>query len=105
MYEKPFEGVIPNLERRLRESDSESMRNELSKYQSEIECPVCHGKRLNIQALCIKINGCDIMDVCDMSVDESLKWFQDLPNHLTQKENDIANMIVREITSVFRQVK
>ena len=99
VYEKPFEGVIPNLERRLRESDSESMRNELSKYQSEIECPVCHGKRLNIQALCIKINGCDIMDVCDMSVDESLKWFQDLPNHLTQKENDIANMIVREITS------
>lgn len=99
VYEKAFEGVIPNLERRLRESDSESTRSELSKYQSEKICPVCHGKRLNVQALCIKINGCDIMDVCDMSVDDSLKWFQDLPNHLNQKENEIASMVLREITS------
>ena len=99
IYEKPYEGVIPNLERRLRESDSESMRAELSKYQSEKICPVCHGKRLNIQALCIKINGCDIMDVCNMAVDDSLRWFQDLPNHLTQKEKDIASMVLREITS------
>ena len=99
VYEKPFEGVIPNLERRLRESESDAMRTDLSKYQSEKTCPVCHGKRLNIQALCIKINSCDIMDVCDMSVDESLNWFQDLPNHLTQKENEIATMILREITS------
>ena len=99
VYEKPYEGVIPNLERRLRESDSESMRAELSKYQTETPCPVCHGKRLNIQALCIKINGCDIMDVCDMSVDKSLQWFMDLPQHLTQKENEIAGIILREITS------
>jgi len=99
IYEKPYEGVIPNLERRLRESDSESMRAELSKYQSEKTCPACHGKRLNIQALCIKINNCDIMDVCDMPVDESLRWFTDLPNHLTQKENEIASMVLREITS------
>ena len=99
IYEKPFEGVIPNLERRLRESDSEATRTELSKYQSEKPCPVCHGKRLNIQALCIKINGCDIMDVCEMSIDDSLRWFQDLPNHLTNKENEIASMVLREITS------
>ncbi|MBO7042307.1 MAG: excinuclease ABC subunit UvrA [Alphaproteobacteria bacterium] len=99
VYEKPFEGVIPNLERRLRESDSESTRNELAKYQTEKTCPVCHGKRLNIQALCIKINNCDIMDVCEMSVDESLRWFQDLPGHLTQKENEIASMVLREIVS------
>ena len=99
IYEKPFEGVIPNLERRLRESDSEATRTELSKYQSERPCPVCHGKRLNIQALCIKINNCDIMDVCEMSVDDSLRWFQDLPNHLTAKENEIASMVLREITS------
>ena len=99
VYEKPFEGVIPNLERRFRESDSESTRNELSKYQSEKVCPACHGKRLNIQALCIKINNCDIMDVCDMSVDESLRWFQELPQHLSQKEKDIASVVLREITS------
>jgi len=99
VYEKPYEGVIPNLERRWRESESEMMRTEIAKYQSEKPCPVCHGKRLNIQALCVKINGADIMDVCDMSVDDSLKWFTDLPNHLSQKENDIARVILREITS------
>ena len=99
VYEKPYEGVIPNIERRWRESDSESVRAELAKYQSEKPCPMCHGKRLNIQALCVKIYGLDIMDACDMAVDQSLRWFTDLPNHLTQKENDIARVILREITS------
>ena len=98
VYEKPYEGVIPNIERRWRESDSESMRAELAKYQSEKPCPVCHGKRLNVHALCVRINNADIMDVCDMSVDDSLRWFQDLPNHLSQKENDIARIVLREIT-------
>ncbi|HOY47726.1 MAG TPA: excinuclease ABC subunit UvrA, partial [Alphaproteobacteria bacterium] len=98
-YEKPFEGVISNLERRWRESESDSMRAELSKYQSQKPCPVCHGKRLNIQALCIKINGMDIMDIASMPVNESVEWFRDLPNHLTQKENDIARVVLREITS------
>ena len=99
VYEKPYEGVIPNLERRWRESESDMMRAEIAKYQSEKPCPMCHGKRLNIQALCIKINGADIIDICDMAVDDSLQWFTDLPNHLTQKENDIARVILREITS------
>ena len=99
VYEKPFEGVIPNIERRWRESESDAMRAELAKYQSEKPCPVCHGKRLNVQALCIKINGADIIDVCDMSIDDSYVWFIDLPNHLTQKENDIAKVVLREITS------
>lgn len=98
-YEKPFEGVISNLERRWRESESDSMRAELSKYQSQKPCPVCHGKRLNIQALCIKINGMDIMDIATMPVNESVEWFRDLPNHLTQKENDIARVVLCEITS------
>ena len=98
VYEKPFEGVIPNLERRWRESDSEAVRNELAKYQAEKPCPICHGKRLNIHALCVKINGADIMDVCDMSVDDCLEWFRDLPNHLSQKDNDIARIVLREIT-------
>ena len=99
VYEKPFEGVIPNIERRWRESESDAMRAELAKYQSEKPCPVCHGKRLNVQALCIKINGADIIDVCDMSIDDSYVWFMDLPNHLSKQENDIAKMVLREITS------
>ena len=105
VYEKPYEGVIPNIERRWRESDSEAVRAELAKYQSEKPCPVCHGKRLNIQALCVKIYGLDIMDACDMSVDQSLRWFTDLPQHLSQKENDIARVILREITSRLQFLK
>ncbi len=105
VYEKPYEGVIPNIERRWLESDSEAMRAELSKYQSEKPCPMCHGKRLNIQALCVKINGADIMDVCEMSVDDATAWFEDLPNHLTQKENDIARIVLREITSRLQFLK
>ena len=98
VYSKPFEGVVPNLERRLRESDSDAMRAELAKYQSSTQCPMCHGKRLNIQALCIKINGFDIIDACDLSVSDSLRWFRDLPNHLSAQENDIAKIVLREIT-------
>lgn len=105
VYEKPYEGVIPNIERRWRESDSEAVRAELAKYQSEKPCPICHGKRLNIQALCVKIYGLDIMDACDMAVDQSLVWFTDLPKHLTQKENDIARVILREITSRLQFLK
>ena len=105
VYEKPYEGVIPNIERRWRESDSEAVRAELAKYQSEKPCPVCHGKRLNIQALCVKIYGLDIMDACDMAVEQSLQWFTDLPQHLTQKENDIARVILREITSRLQFLK
>lgn len=99
VYEKPYEGVIPNIERRWRESESEATRADLSRYMSEKPCPMCHGKRLNIQALCVKINGFDIMDVCDLSVDDCLKWFIDLPNHLTKQENEIGRMVLREITS------
>ena len=73
VYSKPFEGVVPNLERRLRESESDAMRAELAKYQTETQCPMCHGKRLNIQALCIKINGFDIIDACDLSVSDALR--------------------------------
>ena len=98
VYEKPYEGVIPNIERRWRESESEAMRVELSKYQSEKPCPVCHGKRLNIHALCVRINDADIMDVCEMSVDDSLQWFRDLPNYLSQKDNEIARIVLCEIT-------
>mgnify|MGYP003910452511 CR=1 FL=1 len=105
VYEKPYEGVIPNIERRWRESDSEAMRTELAKYQSEKPCPMCHGKRLNIQALCVKINGADIMDVCEMSVEDALRWFNDLPGHLTQKENDIGRIVLREITSRLQFLK
>ncbi|MCL2017467.1 MAG: excinuclease ABC subunit UvrA [Alphaproteobacteria bacterium] len=98
-YDKPFEGVIPNLERRWRESESNMIKDWLGKYQAQTPCPLCHGKRLNVQALCVKINDFDIMDVAEMSVTNALAWFKDLPKHLTQKQNDIGRVILREITS------
>ncbi|MCL1786092.1 MAG: excinuclease ABC subunit UvrA [Alphaproteobacteria bacterium] len=98
-YDKPFEGVIPNLERRFRESDSNMMKDYLSKFQAQTPCPACHGKRLNVQALCVKVNGLDIMDASVMPVGKSLEWFQGLPKKLTAKQNEIGRVILREITS------
>ncbi|MDR1361406.1 MAG: excinuclease ABC subunit UvrA [Rickettsiales bacterium] len=98
-YDKPYEGVIPNLERRWRESDSDAAKFELSKYQSQKPCPMCHGKRLNIQALCVKVNKCDIAEAAEMSVSAALVWFRELPNRLSEKENEIARTILREIVS------
>ena len=98
-YEKPFEGVIPNLERRWRESESAMIKDWLGKYQAQTPCPLCHGKRLNVQALCVKVNGLDIMEAADMPVSRALEWFRELPKRMTQKQNDIARVILREITS------
>ncbi|MCL2737740.1 MAG: excinuclease ABC subunit UvrA, partial [Alphaproteobacteria bacterium] len=98
-YDKPFEGVIPNLERRFRESESNMIKDFIQKFQAQTPCPVCHGKRLNVQALCVKINGVDIMDAGAMSVAKSLEWFRELPKKLTPKQNDIGRVILREIVS------
>jgi excinuclease ABC subunit A len=104
-YQKEWEGVVNNLERRWRDTDNEQMREELAKYISETPCPVCHGKRLNVQALCVKINGFDIMDATELPVDKSLEWFSDLPRHIDAKENEIAATILREITSRLQFLK
>ncbi len=98
-YDKPYEGVIPNITRRWRESESNYVKDELGKYLTEKPCPICHGKRLNIQALSIKIAGYDIADATELSVVNALEWFRELPKKLTQKENDIARVILREIIS------
>ncbi|MFA7188329.1 MAG: excinuclease ABC subunit UvrA [Alphaproteobacteria bacterium] len=98
-YDKPYEGVIPNITRRWRESESNYVKDELGKYLTEKPCPVCHGKRLNVQALSVKINGYDIADATELSVANALEWFRGLPDKLTKKENDIARVILREIIS------
>ncbi len=98
-YDKPYEGVIPNITRRWRESESNYVKDELGKYLTEKPCPVCHGKRLNVQALSVKINSYDIADATELSVLNALEWFRELPKKLTQKENDIARVILREIIS------
>ncbi|MGH6803512.1 MAG: excinuclease ABC subunit UvrA, partial [Methyloceanibacter sp.] len=94
---KPFEGVINNIERRWRETESSWVTEELSRYQSDQYCEVCKGYRLKPQALAVKIAGLHIGQVTDMSIREAGAWFADLPAHLTPKQNEIAARILKEI--------
>ena len=95
---KPFEGVIPNMERRFLETDSQASREELSRYQSAAPCEFCHGKRLKPEALCVKIAGLDIMDVTEMSIKKALLWFNGILPNLTPKKQEIAAKIIKEIS-------
>ena len=97
MTDKPFEGIIPNMERRFLESDSAWVREEFSKYQSAAPCEHCHGKRLKPEALAVKICGLDIMDVCEMSLKKSLEWFSGVEEQLSEKKRQIAHKILKEI--------
>jgi len=94
---KPFEGVIPNMERRFLETDSPETREELSRYQSAAPCEFCSGKRLKPEALAVKIGGIDIMDASEMSIKQALVWFGGILPTLTPKKQEIAAKIVKEI--------
>ena len=95
--DKPFEGVIPNMERRFLETESSWIREEFSKYQSAAPCEFCHGKRLKPEALAVKINGLDIMEVCDLSISSALAWFRGVEETLPPKKAEIAHKILKEI--------
>jgi excinuclease ABC subunit A len=94
---KPFEGVITNIERRWRETESSWVREELSRFQSDQPCETCAGYRLKPQALAVKIDGLHIGQVSDMSIREACHWFATLPAKLTPKQNEIAERILKEI--------
>ncbi|NLE95981.1 MAG: excinuclease ABC subunit UvrA, partial [Dehalococcoidia bacterium] len=94
-----FEGVIPNLERRFRETDSEAMRMEIGRYMSSHPCAACGGKRLKPESLAVKIGGLHIMDVAAMSVNTALEWARSLPETISSRELVIANQILKEIRS------
>ena len=94
---KPFEGVIPSLKRRWQETESDWVRDILSRFQNEHSCSVCQGQRLKPEALCVKINQQDIAQVCKLSIDECLDWFNNLV--LSTKQQEIATRILKEIRS------
>jgi excinuclease ABC subunit A len=94
---KTFEGVINNLERRYLETDSEWKREEIAQYQSESNCDKCKGLRLKDEALCIKINSLNISQITNKSIDEAQNWFNNLTNILSERENKIAQHILKEI--------
>jgi excinuclease ABC subunit A len=94
---KPFEGVITNLERRWRETESEWAREELAKYFTDIPCSACNGYRLKPEALCVKIGAKHIAEVSELSVKRAGEWFTELPKQLTKKQNEIAVRVLKEI--------
>ncbi|WP_243368142.1 excinuclease ABC subunit UvrA [Microvirga solisilvae] len=94
---KPFEGVIPNLERRYTETESDWAREEIGRFMSETPCEECGGKRLKAEALAVKIAGSDIGDATALSVKDAHEWFGNLSKKLTKKQNDIAGRILKEI--------
>ena len=95
--EKAFEGVIGNLNRRLAQTESAWMQEELSRYQTAQPCETCHGKRLNDKALAVKVAGEDIATPTRFAVTAALAWFTDLPQKLTDTQNQIARAILKEI--------
>jgi excinuclease ABC subunit A len=94
---KPFEGVVTNLERRFRETDSDWAREEIGKYFTDIPCAACTGFRLKPEALCVKVGGLHIGQVAEMSVKRAGEWFSALPGELTPKQNEIAVRVLKEI--------
>ena len=93
-YEYPFEGIIPNLQRRYRET-SETMRGEYEEYMTNIQCPDCHGQRLRPEVLAITVGGKNISEVTELSIGRMQEFFQGL--QLTERENMIGERILKEI--------
>jgi excinuclease ABC subunit A len=99
---KPFEGVVTNLERRWKETESDWAREEMAKYFTDIPCAACAGYRLKPEALCVKIAGRHVGEVAEMSVKRAGEWFADLPKQLTPKQNEIAVRVLKEIRERLR---
>ena len=94
-YEKPFEGIINNLQRRYNETSSNWIKDEIRSYMTEIPCDACHGDRLSAESLAVTVGGINISDFCKKSVVDSLEFVENLK--LTEKESIIAAEIIKEI--------
>ncbi len=99
---KPFEGVMPNLERRWRETDSAWVREELGRYQSNTPCEACGGQRLNPEALAVKVGAHSIAQVSALSIKDARGWFEALEPTLSPKDLEIARRILKEINDRLR---
>ncbi len=94
-FETTYEGVVTNLERRHRETDSDFIRRDIERFMQEKPCHACEGRRLKPAVLAITVSKRSIMDICGLSIDEALEWFEKLK--LTEKEATIAQLILKEI--------
>ncbi len=99
---KPFEGVIPNMDRRWRETDSSWVREDLARYQSETPCEACRGARLKPEALAVKIDAKNISEISGLSIEKAHLWFSGIEDKLSEKQLDIARRILKEIKDRLR---
>ncbi len=97
MFETTYEGVVNNLERRHKETDSDFIRRDIERFMQERPCHACEGKRLKPEVLAVTVGGKSIMDICQLSIDEAIEYFKH--TKLSQKEQHIAAMILKEVTS------
>ncbi len=96
-YVATFEGVVTNLERRYRETDSDYIKAEIEKYMVERPCPACGGRRLKPEVLAVTVDGSTIADVAGRAVSDALGWAEGLPDHLSEREQAIARQVLKEI--------
>ncbi len=96
---KPFEGVIPNLNRRFSDTDSAWMREELTKYQNITACECCGGYRLRPEALCIKVGDLHVGEICGKSIEDAAEWFAHLEAQLNPNQRKIAEKVMKEISA------
>ncbi|EAS50326.1 ABC excinuclease Subunit A [Aurantimonas manganoxydans SI85-9A1] len=99
---KVFEGVVTNLARRWKETESAWMREEIERFMSATPCPACNGYRLKPEALAVKIAGCHVGEITEQSIRAAAGWFEELPAKLTDKQNEIAVRILKEIRERLR---
>src|SRR5258706_8257313 len=98
-YKASFEGIVTNLERRYRETDSEYIKTELEKYMVTRPCPTCGGKRLKPEILAVTVDDRSISDVATLSITDALEWVAKLPKKLTDRERAIGYQVLKEITA------
>jgi excinuclease ABC subunit A len=96
-FETTYEGVIPNLERRHKETESDFMRRDIERFMLERPCHTCHGRRLKPEVLAVTVHGKSIMDICELSIDDALSFFAGVK--LSEKEEHIAKQILKEVNS------
>ncbi len=101
----PFEGVVSNMQRRWEETDNQWLREELAQFQSSATCDACDGHRLKPESLAVKINQLQIGEITSKSIVAAVEWFDELPPHLTDKEQEIAERILKEITERLKFLK
>ncbi len=101
----PFEGVVSNMQRRWEETDNQWLRDELAQFQSTAKCDGCGGHRLKPESLAVKVNGLQVGEVTEKSIVAAVEWFETLEQHLSEKEREIADRILREIRERLKFLK